>query len=197
MPIIYFIEECQLDLHGIPVQYREIQGYESHRFLSYFPRFVSLQGGVSTGFHHVSSPPPLDLHRLFRISLSHQTTGRPHLQVREVVPEGSSLVAGDVFVLDKGSVIWQFNTKASAGQEKFKAAEFVQSLVNDRQGQSDVTVYGKQHHYPQDPNWNYFCRRRRSWRRHFFVRVRIGCSSSPIHRNQNIRRHFTYSVPPI
>jgi gelsolin len=99
----------------------------------------------------VSSPPPLDLHRLFKISLSRQASGRPHLQVREVVAEGSSLVAGDVFVLDKGSVVWQFNTKASAGQEKFKAAEFVQSLVNDRKGQSDVTVYGKSHQRPRGP----------------------------------------------
>lgn len=43
-------------------------------------------------------------------------------------------------------MILQFNTKASAGQEKFKAAEFVQSLINERQGQSDVTVYGTSFH---------------------------------------------------
>jgi len=138
---------CRSDLHGVPVQYREVQGYESPRFLSYFPRFVCLRGGVSTGFHHVSSL-PLDLHRLYRIGLSHQADGRSHLQVREVTAESSSLVAGDAFLLDKGSVILQFNTKTSSGQEKFKAAEFGQSLMNDRHGQSHVTVYGKPHLHP-------------------------------------------------
>lgn len=130
------------DLEGVPVQYREVQGSESSRFLTYFPHFVCLRGGISTGFHHVSSPPPLDLHRLYRISLTRQANGRSHLQVREVPANKDSLVEGDVFVLDKGSAIWQYNTLGSAGQEKFKAAEFLHNLVNDRQGQGDITVYG-------------------------------------------------------
>jgi gelsolin len=37
----------------------------------------------------------------------------------------------------------QYNTKGSTGQEKFKAAEFAQSLVHDRESKSDVAVYGK------------------------------------------------------
>jgi gelsolin len=130
------------------VQYREVQGYESTRFLSYFPRFICLHGGVSTGFHHVSSRPPPDQHRLYRISLSRQANGRSHLQVREVPAEGASLVEGDVFVLDKGRTVLQFNTKSSVGQEKYKAAEFVQSLVTDREGQAEIIVFGKLHAYP-------------------------------------------------
>jgi len=49
-------------------------------------------------------------------------------------------------VLDKGSVILQFNTKASVGQEKFKAAEFVQSLVNDRESHAEVRVFDEGGH---------------------------------------------------
>jgi gelsolin len=101
-----------------------------------------LKGGVATGFQHVSDPPPLDVYKLYRVSLS-RVVGLINLVVREVTPEASSLVAGDVYVLDKGTKVWQFNTKASLGKEKFKAAEFVQSLVSDRQKQCDVTVYGK------------------------------------------------------
>lgn len=120
-----------------------MQGSESSRFLSYFPlNFVCLRGGVSTGFHHVSSPPPLDLHRLYRITLTRQANGRSNSQVREVPASKDSLNEGDVFVLDKGSAIWQYNTLSSAGQEKFKAAEFSRSLVSGRQGQANITVYG-------------------------------------------------------
>jgi len=65
------------------------------------------------------------------------------LQIREVLAESTSLQEGQVFVLDKGPEIFQLNTKKSVGKEKFKAAEFVQSLVNDREGQSEVKVFGK------------------------------------------------------
>lgn len=137
-----------IDLGGHPTQYRECQGYESTRFLSYFPRFICLHGGVATGFHHVSSRPLQNLRRLYKISLSRQMGGRSHMQIREVPAEGASLEEGDVFVLDKGREIWNFHTSKSVGQEKFKAAEFVQSLINDREGQSEVKVFGKSNLHP-------------------------------------------------
>ncbi|KAG6834640.1 hypothetical protein H0H93_008304, partial [Arthromyces matolae] len=87
-----------LDLHGVPTQYREIQHHESTRFLSYFTYFITLKGGVASGFHHVSSLPPSQTQRLYRISLSHA-----NLVVREVVPEASNLIEGDDYVLDKGT----------------------------------------------------------------------------------------------
>ncbi|GLB38625.1 putative gelsolin homology domain containing protein [Lyophyllum shimeji] len=136
----YKTAELDDHLHGLPVQYREVQGYESPRFLSYFPKFLCLKGGVATGFHHVTAVPPLDLQRLYRVHLSHGS-GANNLLVREVSPEASSLVSGDVYVLDKGTQLWQFNTKASSGKEKFTAAEFVQGLANERGGQCDVIVY--------------------------------------------------------
>ncbi len=55
--------------------------------------------------------------------------------VREVLAAAESLVEGDVYVLDKGAEIFQLNTKFSMGQERFKAAEFVQRLINERQSQ--------------------------------------------------------------
>ncbi|KAI8994198.1 fragmin60 [Trametes punicea] len=134
----------ELDDHlgGKAVQYREVQGYESPRFLSYFPRFICLHGGVASGFHHVSSPPPDNTRRLYRVSAI-QVPGHaaPHLQVREVPAEGASVVQGEVYVLDMGGRVWQFNTRESAGKVRFKAAEFVQSLVNERGGHCASTVY--------------------------------------------------------
>lgn len=121
------------------MQYREVQGYESARLLSYFPRFVCLAGGTDSGFRHVTAPPPPDTRRLFRVKGTGAT-----LQVREVPAQGTSVVQGDVYVLDMGDRVWQFNTRASVGRERFKAAEFVQSLIADqeRQGGCQTTVFG-------------------------------------------------------
>ncbi|KAF8798918.1 fragmin60 [Phlegmacium glaucopus] len=138
----YKTVELDDHLHGTPVQYREVQGHESPQFLSYFPRFTSLKGGVATGFHHVSDPLPLNIRKLYRITLTRAPGGsHSSLVVREVPASADTLTEGDVYVLDKGQHILQYNTKGSAGQEKFKAAEFAQVLVNDRESRSDVTVY--------------------------------------------------------
>lgn len=130
------------DLGEKPVQYREVQGYESPTFLLYFPRFLCLSGGVATGFHHVSSPPPDNTRRLYRVI----STGS-RLLVREVPAQGSSIVPGDAYVLDMGVKVWQLNTKGSVGKERFKAAEFAHSLANDRNSTEhcEVTVYGGNH----------------------------------------------------
>lgn len=87
------------------------------------------------------------MHKLYRIKLS-RVLGLINLVVREVPADVSSLIAGDVYILDKGTKLWQFNAKSSAGKERFKAAEFVQSLANERQGQCEVTVYGKYIYLP-------------------------------------------------
>ncbi|KAH8104671.1 fragmin60 [Cristinia sonorae] len=133
----YKTVELDDHLHGLPVEYREVQSYESPQFLSYFPRFICQRGGVATGFHHVSSTPPPDTKRLYRI----QATG-VNLVVREVPVEKESIVPGDAYVLDMGVKVWQLNTKGSVGKERFKAAEFVTALGNARQGNCEVTVYG-------------------------------------------------------
>ncbi|KAJ7143534.1 actin regulatory protein [Mycena crocata] len=136
----YKTVELDDHLHGAPVQYREVQGSESPRFISYFPHFTCLRGGVATGFHHVTDPPALNLHKLYLIKL-YKSDHKTSLIVREVRAVAASIVAGDVYVLDKGTHVWQFNTKTSAGKEKLKAAEFAQSLVAPRQGHCDVEVY--------------------------------------------------------
>ncbi|KAK7690155.1 hypothetical protein QCA50_006804 [Cerrena zonata] len=132
----YKTVELDDHLHGAPIQYREVDGYESTKFLSYFPRFLSLKGGVATGFHHVEAAPPDNTKRLYRVT----ATGT-RLVVREVPAEGRSLVPGDAYVLDMGSNVWQLNSKGSVGKERFKAAEFVASLTNERQGACEVTVF--------------------------------------------------------
>ena len=50
---------------------------------------------------------------------------------------------GDVLVLDKGAQIWQFNRKGSAGKERFRAAEFIRSIVEERQKTTHLKTIGK------------------------------------------------------
>lgn len=142
----YKTVELDDHLHGKPVQFREVQGFESPQFISYFPKFTSLKGGVFTGFHHVVDPPPLNILKLYRVTLSRFPSSTrasrftSTLIVREVAAQASSLIAGDAYVLDKGTEVWQLNTTASAGQEKYKAAEFAQSLVDGRK-ECNITVF--------------------------------------------------------
>lgn len=70
------------------------------------------------------------------------STTRPHIAVRQVTPDPSSLAKGDVFVLDLGERVLQFNTKESSGKERFVAAEFVQSILDGRPMHCELTVCG-------------------------------------------------------
>jgi gelsolin len=65
--------------------------------------------------------------------------------VREVPPEGASLVKGDTYVLDRGTMVWQLNTMGSSGKEKFKAAEVAHELAEARKGACNVEVFGRLH----------------------------------------------------
>lgn len=49
---------------------------------------------------------------------------------------------GDVLVLDKGSHVWQFNRKGSAGKERFRAAEFVKEIIQERQKAGQFKAIG-------------------------------------------------------
>jgi gelsolin len=114
------------------VQYRETQGFESARFLAYFPHLICLHGGAASGFHHVPTESALPPLKLYRIGLR----GPSKLTIIQVKAEPQGLAEGNVFVLDKGTEVWQFDKKSSVGKERFKAAEFVRSLVDE-----NITLY--------------------------------------------------------
>ena len=117
-----------------PVQYREVQGSETDSFLGYFPNILVSEGGVASGFKHVEATKYTT--RLYQVK------GKKNkLIIRQVALTHKSLNSGDVFIVDKGLEIYQWNGSASNGQEKHKSMTFVQALASERKG-AKVTVYG-------------------------------------------------------
>jgi len=118
----------ELDDHlgGVPVQHREIQGHESNLFLSYFKVFQTHEGGVDSGFNHVK--PEEYKPRLLHIK------GAKNTIVREVPISVDSMNSGDVFILDCGLKLYQFNGKQSAPMERTKGMERGAKRRNGRRG---------------------------------------------------------------
>ncbi|KAJ3156871.1 hypothetical protein HDU86_003406 [Geranomyces michiganensis] len=129
-----------------PVQHREVQGFESQLFLSYFKQFTILEGGTATGFRHVEEKAKFTPRLLHIYSLPSNTPRLPKrklvstLLVKQVPATIASLNSGDVFVLDLGDEIIQWNGSGSSGMEKNKAAEYVRKLDDERKN-AKVTVY--------------------------------------------------------
>jgi len=116
-------------LGGTPVQYREIQGFESARFLSHFPKGIRiLEGGKETGFKHVEA-------KNYRTRLLH-IKGKKLIRVHEVPLSHSSLNSGDVFIVDAGKEIIQWNGAKSGVLERAKGAEIAQAIEAEREGHS-------------------------------------------------------------
>jgi len=122
------------DLLGdVPVQYREVQGHESEEFLGCFGgKIITMEGGVASGFNHVKP-------KEYRPRLL-QMKGRKLVHVSEVPTATASLNDGDVFLLDLGTAVVQWNGIKSGMFEKRKAVEIIAALREDRNGRVDVTV---------------------------------------------------------
>jgi len=113
-------------LNGDPVQHREIQGFESQLFLSYFKEIYFHEGGVETGFKHVT--PKEYKHRLLHV----KSLGPKNVVVREVPVAAKSLNSGDVFIYDGGLDVHVLLGKECNPREKHRASEFVVALASER-----------------------------------------------------------------
>jgi len=116
------------DLLGdLPVQYREVQGYESKEFMALFGGNIAiLEGGMESGFRNVK--PEEYKPRLLHVK------GKQNVRVTEVNCTWKSLNVGDVFLLDAGLKIFQWNGKTAGIFEKRKANEIIQNLKKERNG---------------------------------------------------------------
>jgi gelsolin len=122
------------DLLGdTPVQFREVQGSESEEFMGIFGgQIVTMEGGVASGFNNVK---PKDYKpRLL------QMKGKKLVHVSEVPLAHTSLNNGDVFLLDNGLTLYQWNGVQSGMFERRKAVEIIAAIKEDRNGRPQLTV---------------------------------------------------------
>ncbi|KAK1885026.1 Advillin [Dissostichus eleginoides] len=123
-----FVTQLDEHLGGGPVQYREVQGNESPRFRSYFKNgLIYKKGGVASGFHHVDT----NVYNVLRLL---HVKGRKHVTASEVEVSWSSFNNGDIFLLDMGKAIVQWNGPQSNRREKLKAVLLAQDIRDRERG---------------------------------------------------------------
>jgi len=116
------------DLLGdLPVQYREVHGNESQRFLALWEKIRILEGGIESGFTRVK---PTE----YTAKLLHVTGHKKNVQVYQVPMKASSLTCNDSFVLDTGLVIYLFHGRKATNWEKRTASFEVDDIKGRRHG---------------------------------------------------------------
>jgi len=119
-----------------PVQHREVMGSESSLFLSYWKEkggIRIMEGGVASGFNHVE--PTKYKPRLLHLK------GKKNVRVTEVEMSHKSLNEDDVFILDAGLMVYQFQGKRAGMNEKARGAQLCRTLDSDRRGQAKIYTF--------------------------------------------------------
>ncbi|KAI4899083.1 hypothetical protein NFI96_022006 [Prochilodus magdalenae] len=127
----------QLDdfLGSTPVQHREVQHHESSTFCGYFKQgIIYKQGGVASGMRHVETN-SYDVRRLLQVKGQRKVTGK------EVEMSWKSFNLGDVFLLDVGKTIIQWNGPESNRQERLKGMLLAKDIRDrERGGRAEIGV---------------------------------------------------------
>lgn len=138
------IKTVELDdsLNGLPVQYREVQFYESSLFLSYFKDGIRyLKGGAPTGFSHVDDLYANWTPRLLRCK------GKRNVRCTQVDCKLDSLNLGDVYILDCGLQIYVWMPPESGRLERIKGMSQAKNI-------RDVERVGRPNVHVLDSDWD-------------------------------------------
>ncbi|KAG8007914.1 Advillin [Nibea albiflora] len=127
----------QLDefLGSTPVQHREVQDHESDAFRGYFRNGIIIKkGGVASGMRHTETN-TYDVKRLLHVK------GKKRVIAKEVEMSWESFNLGDVFLLDIGKAIVQWNGPKCNKQEKLKGMLLAKDIRDrERGGRADIRV---------------------------------------------------------
>jgi gelsolin len=122
----YKTVELDTYLDDIPVQHREVQNHESELFRSYFPKGIStMEGGAESGFRHVKAND-------YKPRLLHFSGIKKYIVVHEVPLARSRVKFDDVYILDLGLTLYQWNGSGSNKDERFKAMQYLNNLKSER-----------------------------------------------------------------
>eukprot|EP00187_Rhodella_violacea_P005271 CAMPEP_0174892560 /NCGR_PEP_ID=MMETSP0167-20121228/7475_1 /TAXON_ID=38298 /ORGANISM="Rhodella maculata, Strain CCMP736" /LENGTH=350 /DNA_ID=CAMNT_0016131083 /DNA_START=83 /DNA_END=1135 /DNA_ORIENTATION=- len=119
-------------LGGAPVQFREVQCEESEEFKKIFPAMRYISGGTESGFKSVE--PESYTPKLF------QVFGSNPVRALEVPLSKDSLNNGDVFILDLGLSIMQWNAPNCSAFERNKASGIFEKIEEERGGDATTKV---------------------------------------------------------
>ncbi|XP_064370852.1 villin-1 isoform X1 [Dromaius novaehollandiae] len=131
------IYTTQMDDHlgTVAVQHREVQGHESETFRAYFKQgLIYKKGGVASGMKHVETN-TYNVQRLLHVK------GKKNVAAGEVEMSWESFNRGDVFLLDLGQLIIQWNGPESNRTERLKAMTLAKDIRDrERGGRAKVGV---------------------------------------------------------
>ncbi|XP_028374301.1 villin-like protein isoform X2 [Phyllostomus discolor] len=130
-----FMQHLQEALGGATVQHREVQGHESDCFCSYFrPGVIYRKGGLPSDLKHVDTN-MYGIQRLLRIR------GQKHVSATEVELSWESFRKGDIFLLDLGKLMIQWNRPNTSVSEKARGLALTYSLQDrERGGRAQIGV---------------------------------------------------------
>lgn len=119
---------------GSVSQHREVEGFESSAFLKLFkPAMRVLAGGIESGFNHVTAVE-------YRPRLL-QVKGALHVRISQVELSNHVFTQDDVFIVDAGLDIHQWNGLHSDPRERLRAARYCKALVDQREGRPKLLVH--------------------------------------------------------
>ncbi|XP_076985927.1 villin-like protein isoform X2 [Tamandua tetradactyla] len=128
-----FVQCLEEGLGSLTVQHREAQGHESDCFHSYFRQGI-MEGGLAPDLKHVETN-MYSIQRLLHIK------ARKHVSATEVQLSWKSFNKGDIFLLDLGKVMIQWNGPKASTAEKARGLALTCSIRDrERGGRAQVGV---------------------------------------------------------
>ncbi|NXS67271.1 VILI protein, partial [Pandion haliaetus] len=131
------IYTTQMDDHlgTVAVQHREVQGHESETFRAYFKQgLIYKKGGMASGMKHMETN-TYNVQRLLHVK------GKKNVVAGEVEMSWKSFNQGDVFLLDLGQLIIQWNGPESNRNERLKAMTLAKDIRDrERGGRAKVGI---------------------------------------------------------
>ncbi|KAG3279623.1 villin like, transcript variant X2 [Ictidomys tridecemlineatus] len=130
-----FVQHLQEELGDRTVQHREVQGHESECFHSYFhPGVIYRKGGLASDVKHVDT-------NMYHIQRLLHIKARKHVSATEVELSWNSFNKGDIFLLDLGMVMIQWNGSKTSISEKSRGLVLTCSIRDrERGGRAQIGI---------------------------------------------------------